>query len=194
MADWFHRTVLWMLVLPGLWGALVVSLAVRSLFQVPPFRLLYDTPLPALIALTLFLVPRAFILQRALLTASRPPAAHTAHLLLQQHASEGVTALNWNLRYHPAFLMTAILCLWGYLELTPVAMLAPPGINSIPVRLYNQMHFGRGTIVSGVLLLSLIAPGLLFSCGLFAGRRLLHRLHRRLSSPVRALSSRETTR
>jgi iron(III) transport system permease protein len=61
----------------------------------------------------------------------------------------------------PQFLAAGILCLWGYLELTPVAILAPPGITSAPVRLYNLMHYGRSYVVSAMTLVAMAVPPLL---------------------------------
>jgi ABC-type Fe3+ transport system permease subunit len=81
--------------------------------------------------------------------------------------------LLWRLRLRRQFLAAGMLCIWGYLELTPVAILAPPGLMSAPVRLYNLMHYGRSYLVSALTLIALLVPPLLLA--LLAGLRRLVR-------------------
>ena len=50
-----------LLVTPGLLGALIVSLLVLALFQLPILHAFYDTPLPLGLALTMLLLPLAFL-------------------------------------------------------------------------------------------------------------------------------------
>jgi ABC-type Fe3+ transport system permease subunit len=63
-----------------------------------------------------------------------------------------------------------VVCYWGYLELTPVAILAPPGMASAPMRLYNMMHYGHNYILSAMTLLAMAAPVVLLAIALWAGR------------------------
>jgi ABC-type Fe3+ transport system permease subunit len=160
---------------PGLLGSLVVSLGTVWLFQQRPLAALYDTPLPAAVALTLFLLPRAMLLQ--MLFAALAPTAGVYLARLLSSADEGprrkmAADLIWRLRWRQQFLAAGMLCIWGYLELTPVAILAPPGLTSAPVRLYNLMHYGRSYIVSALTLVAMLVPPLLLALS-FALRRLV---------------------
>jgi ABC-type Fe3+ transport system permease subunit len=153
--------------LPGLLGSLVVSLSTLWLFQQPLLSALYDTPLPAAIALTLFLLPRAVLLQLLFATIAPAAAVHLARVL------STAADLLWRLKLRRQFLAAGMICIWGYLELTPVAILAPPGLISAPVRLYNLMHYGRSYLVSALTLIAMLVPPLLLA--LLAGLRRLVR-------------------
>ena len=69
--------------------------------------------------------------------------------------------MGWRLTLRGQLLAACAVCLWGYLELTPVSILAPPGLTSAPVRLYNLMHYGRSHVLSALTLVSMIAPVIL---------------------------------
>ncbi len=151
-------------VLPGLLGSLVVSLVVLWLFQRPVLWSVYDSPAPAVVALVAFLLPRALLLQLLFATSTSEQGLHTAGLLAggpDDAQRRAAADLRWDLRVRPQLLAAGILCLWGYLELTPVAILAPPGITSAPVRLYNLMHYGRSYVVSAMTLVAMAVPPLL---------------------------------
>ncbi|MCA8990523.1 MAG: hypothetical protein KDA88_01010 [Planctomycetaceae bacterium] len=161
-----------LLVIPGLFGSFLVSLSVQSLFQLDPLLFAYNSVIPAAIALFLFLLPRAVVVLLAMQQAGPQEHLHLARILPAEHSTKGaVHELQWRLLHQPAWLAAAILCLWGYFELTPLAILAPPGINSIMVQLYNQVHFGRGVIVSGLLLISVLVPMIILLV-VFGGRKL----------------------
>jgi iron(III) transport system permease protein len=150
--------------LPGLMGSLIVSLLVLWLFQRPPLAFLYDTTFPAVAALVLYLLPRALLLQLVVGAATPRPGLHLARLLEaapEAHRRARGGELAWRLARRNQFLAAGILCIWGYLELTPVAILAPPGVTSAPVRLYNLMHYGRSYVVSAMTLLAMAVPPLL---------------------------------
>ncbi len=147
--------------LPGLLGSLVVSLVVLRAFQWPVLNTLYDTPLPAVVALVWYLLPRAVLLQLLFGALSRQSNAHAAALLAHSasvHQRRAGGELVWRLRWRYQFLAAGILCVWGYLELTPVAILAPPGMTSAPVRLYNLMHYGRSYVVAAMTLVAMAVP------------------------------------
>jgi ABC-type Fe3+ transport system permease subunit len=150
--------------LPGLLGALIVSLLMLWLFQRPPLAFLYDTPCPVVAALVLYLLPRALLLQLVVGAATPRPGLHLARLLEaapEAHRRARGGELAWRLARRNQFLAAGVLCIWGYLELTPVAILAPPGVTSAPVRLYNLMHYGRSYVVSAMTLLAMLVPPLL---------------------------------
>ena len=74
----------WVLVtglLPGLLGSLLLSLGAVTLFQVSWLRPLYDTPLPWVLALTVWLLPRAAVLQLWLDAVRPSEAVHLAEML-----------------------------------------------------------------------------------------------------------------
>ncbi len=157
------------LLLPGLLGSLLLSLGMVALFQFSWLRPLYDTPLPWVLALTLWLLPRAAVLQ-LWVEATRPSeAVHLAEMLAGQRAKGQGTrdkpkdpasvlcpsslgpcpsALLWRLRDQPQFLAISLLCYWAYCDLPTAYLLAPTGMASGLVRLYNFMHFGRSAALS----------------------------------------------
>ena len=191
------------ILLPGLLGSLMLSLGVVTLFQVSWLRPLYDTPLPWVLALTLWLLPRAAVLQ-LWLDATRPSeAVHLAEMLqgrrdegrgtrdinlnqktphpnplpasvssFQDRAGRGdkagdlnpssfiphPSALLWRLRDQPQFLAVGLLCYWAYCDLPTAYLLAPTGMASGLVRLYNFMHFGRSAALSAEAGLFFVSP------------------------------------
>jgi hypothetical protein len=151
----------WLLCLPGLLGSLVLGLALVALFQTPPLGVLYNTPLPWLLGLVLFLLPRGVLLQAW--DESRRP--HSAAFLADQLATSADTRqqahgrrLQWRLVDEPRFLAVALLVVWGYLDLTTAYLLAPSGLTSGIVRLYNFMHFGRTAALSAEAFVLLAGP------------------------------------
>ena len=67
--------------LPGLLGSLLLSLGAVALFQVSWLRPVYDTPLPWVLALTVWLLPRAAVLQLWLDAVRPSTAVHLAEML-----------------------------------------------------------------------------------------------------------------
>lgn len=165
--------------LPGLIGSLILSLVVLAAFQTELLSRFYDTPLPLLLALTLFLLPRALLL-RLILSAIRPrEAAHLAQLLRQSPRSEQRASgreLLWRSELRGQVAAVLLLCDWGYFDLTTSALLAPVGLETAPVRLYNLMHYGQSAVLSAMLCATLLLP-VIVVCGLVLLRRpLLRRL------------------
>ena len=171
----FVRATSALLLLPGLLGSLLLSLSVVALFQVSWLRPLYDTPLPWVLALTVWLLPRAAVLQ-LWLDATRPSeAVHLAEMLRgrednakdKTRAASGLrpssfnphsSSLLWRLRDQPQFLAMSLLCYWAYCDLPTAYLLAPTGMASGLVRLYNFMHFGRSAALSAEACLFFVAP------------------------------------
>jgi hypothetical protein len=146
--------------LPGLLGSLILGLIVLAVFQRSWLSALYDTPLPWVLGLTLFLVPRAVLLQ-VWSGASPRSAIHLAELLESScdgSQRQAGARLLWDLRDQPRFLAVALLTYWGYLELTLAYLLAPTGMTSGVVRLYNFMHFGRTSALSAEAAVLLFTP------------------------------------
>ncbi len=206
-----------LLLLPGLLGSLLLSLSMVALFQVSGLRPLYDTPLPWVLALTVWLLPRAAVLQ-LWLDARRPSeAVHLAEMLRGREINRGErqktphhsplpakpgrgdsaedrtkeeahvttpstsalcpstfnlqpSTLLWRLRDQPQFLAMSLLCYWAYCDLPSAYLLAPTGMASGLVRLYNFMHFGRSAALSAEACLFFSAPLVGVGLVLFAVR------------------------
>ncbi|MBS0202408.1 MAG: hypothetical protein JSS49_05865 [Planctomycetes bacterium] len=172
--------------LPGLLGSMLLSLGCVALFQTAWLRPLYDTPLPWVVSLTVWLLPRAAIL-RLWLNARQDSEAIHAVKLLAMGAPGGMgiryqrqtSAILWHLRERSQFLAVSLLCYWAYCDLPTAYMLAPSGMASGLVRLYNFMHFGRSAALS--------AEALLFFGIPIACLSLLLLVKRRVSGPARFL-------
>ncbi len=150
--------------LPGLSGALVLSLGILTLFQRSLLSGLYDTPLMWVLASTLFLLPRAVLL-RLWLHQADGSAVTIAHNLCESNDRSQRRAgwvLVWRVRDEPRFFAVCCLAYSSYLELTLAALLAPTGLPSGLVRLYNFLHFGRTAALSAEMTVLLGIP-LLFA-------------------------------
>ncbi len=147
--------------LPGLMGGLVLGLVVLALFQLPGLRALRDTPVPLLVALTALLLPFAFILHLVLRAFRPAEALHLAWLTgagdpeRERRSRELARELHTRKR----FWIVCFVFLLGYLELTASAILAPSNMTPVLVTLYNLMHYGRGAMLSAMLLAAFALPG-----------------------------------
>jgi hypothetical protein len=130
---------------PGLLGSLLLSLGCVALFQQPLLRPLYDTPVPWVLALIVWLLPRAVLLRMWLSVLQSHESIYTAELLGPGSRRQ---SLLWRLRDQPRFLAASLLCYWAYCDLPTAYLLAPTGMASGLVRLYNFMHFGRSAAKS----------------------------------------------
>jgi ABC-type spermidine/putrescine transport system permease subunit II len=162
---------------PGLFGSLVLSLALIRLLQQSYLHTFYKTPFALALGLTLFLLPRAAIVQMLVSASRRREGAHLATLL---GASPSRTAratareLAWQLRWRGEFWSVALLTYWAFLDLTVTYLLAPVTIVSAPVMLYNQMHFGKNAVLSALVFLTVIVPALLFILASASRRLFFH--------------------
>ncbi|MGE0375757.1 MAG: hypothetical protein AB7Q45_10125 [Planctomycetaceae bacterium] len=163
---------------PGLIGSLSISLMILWLFQQPVFRVAYDTLLPVFLALIVFLIPRALLVQLVFEAVTPRSSLHIADQISRSPHKEHRAAaaeLRWQLQWRRHWLAAGLLGLWGYLELTPYSILAPPGMMAAPVRLYALMHYSRSNMLSAMTMLTMLAPIAVFAaaCGL---RRPIQRL------------------
>jgi hypothetical protein len=78
------------------------------------------------------------------------------------------------MRWRGEIWSAALLAWWAFLDLTIFYLLAPVTIVSAPVMLYNQMHFGKNSVLSALVFLTAAVPALSFATAL-AGRRFLFR-------------------
>ncbi|MDQ3625241.1 MAG: hypothetical protein M3463_22640, partial [Verrucomicrobiota bacterium] len=157
--------------LPGLFGALVVSLLVLTLFQLSALRPVYDSPLPLLLALTLLLLPLAIML-RWFLDAIRPDNA------LFIASQLGHRELLWRLEGRRRFAAWALLFCWAFFDFTAASILAPVGFTPVFVRLHNLMHYGQAAVLSAMVCTAFATPvAVLLLAG--AAARFLARHHGR---------------
>ena len=154
------------LLVPGLLGSLLLSLVTVGCFQMAWLRPIYDTPIPWTLTLAVWLLPRAVLLRLWVESASPTEAIHLAELLardseaspqpstesagsvISTRASRASRDLLFRLRDQPRILAIGLLCYWAYLDLSTAYLLAPSGMPSGLVRLYNFMHFGRSAALS----------------------------------------------
>ncbi len=170
LSRWLNSRVgLLVLCLPGMLGSLVLGLVSRGLFRQIDFLSarvglpleLYDTPLPLVCTLTLWLLPRAVLLRWALRGRERQTSVAVAELLRsasdpEQRATE--RRLQWDLLWRGRYWAAVLLTGWAYWDLTLPSLLAPTGMTAAPVRLYNFMHFRQTTILSAQLVVTILAP------------------------------------
>jgi ABC-type Fe3+ transport system permease subunit len=151
--------------LPGLFGSLVLGLALIRLLQQPYLQFFYKTPYALALGLILFLLPRAVVARLLLSASGQREGAHLAVLLGTSPARAArATAreLAWQMHWRGEFWAVALLSYWAFLDLTIAYLLAPVTIVSAPVMLYNQMHFGKNAVLSALVFLTVIVPALLF--------------------------------
>ncbi len=134
---------------PGLLGALVISLVVLVLFQTPLLRPAYDTPLPLLLALTLFLLPLALLL--GALHASPSPALHLARQF-------GSRRLIWEMETRPTLTSLGLLFCCAWFDFTTSSILAPVGLTPVFARLHNLAHYGQTAVLSAMMLAAFAVP------------------------------------
>ncbi|MGQ0636760.1 MAG: hypothetical protein ACT4QC_19285 [Planctomycetaceae bacterium] len=161
------------LCLPGLFGSLLLGLGLLRVFQWPVLNAGYRTPISFLAGQFLFLLPRALLLQLIWQAMRRRSPRHLANLLIESPVArqrDGGRELAWRLDGVAQFWSVGLLTYWGYLELTLASLLGPATIVSIPVLLYNQMHFGKYAAVSALACLTVVAPAVVFVLAA-AGRR-----------------------
>ena len=177
--------------LPGLLGSLLLSLGAVALFQVSWLRPVYDTPLPWVLALTVWLLPRAAVLLLWLDAVRPSEAVHLAEMLEGRRdegrgTSDGAgqavlpafpsplsprpSTLLWRLRDQPQFLAMSLLCYWAYCDLPTAYLLAPTGMAPGLVRLYNFMHFGRSAALSAEACLFFGGPIVVVAGAMLVGR------------------------
>ena len=165
----------------GLLGPLVLALLMVFVFQALRLRHLYDTPVPLVVALALVLFPFALLL-RVLLHAFRPGSALHAAELLGASGARRVRRwrgrLVWEMKARGRFWVGFLLFCWGYFDLTASAILAPPGMTTVTVRLYNLMHYGQTAVLSAMVCVAFAVPVVVLlvagAAGVLWSRRLAH--------------------
>lgn len=175
------------LALPGALGSLVLAFALLSLFRAPLLIKLYGTSGPLLVGLVLLSLPLALLL-RVALAARRPrDAEHTADMLAaspDRAVARAGRAIARAFRRAGFGWVVLFLFFWCYLDATAAAVLAPPGNTPVAVTLYNQMHYGKGAVLSAMILTAMVAPllaaaalALVFTAARTLARRTLYGTH-----------------
>jgi ABC-type Fe3+ transport system permease subunit len=157
-------------VVPGLFGSLVVSVAILVATQHAALLDLRTTAWPMAAALVICLVPRATILVAVLPVFRSSESAFLATLLGKSRGRtrlKNAAELKWWCECRPMFLVTAVLFYWCLANLTAAAILCPPTIPlfsfdgnvvPLPVRLYKFIHQGRTAALSVMAVLSVLVP------------------------------------
>jgi hypothetical protein len=149
----------WLWLVPGCCGSLVVGLTLVNLFQRGGLHVVYDTPIPWILGLTMILLPRAALLQvwlQRMRPGSPVHAARMAAAMAGRNAASRV--LVWRLEHQPTCLAVGLVCWWGYLDVTIAYLLNPTGMVPGIVRLYNFMHYGRSAALSAEAAVLLLTP------------------------------------
>ena len=185
--------LLLLIVVPGLFGALAVSIAILVAMQHSPLLELRTTVWPMATALVVFLVPRAIILAVLLPVFRRSESTFLATLLgksRERTRLKNAANLKWWCECRPMFLVTAVLFYWCLANLTAAAILCPPtiplfsfdgNIVPLPVRLYKFIHQGRTAALSVMAVLSVLVPFML----LVLTARIAPRVYLRMTSLTR---------
>jgi ABC-type Fe3+ transport system permease subunit len=151
------------LIIPGLFGGLVLALLVLALFQTTPLRFAYDTPAPLTLALAFLFAPIAFLLRWLIRAQERAEPLHLARMA-------GSRRLLWDLALSRRIAGVGFVFLLAYFELTASALLAPVRFPPAFVRLHNLSHYGQTPILSLMLLAAVLAPAALLALTLGLGR------------------------
>ena len=166
------------LVLPGLLGALVLSLILLAALHAapPPFlpasvqgqwakrlQVIAESPLPLLVAEALLLAPVALILRTLLASRHLGEKLHLARMA-------GSRRLIWDLALEPRAAALGLLFLLGYFEFTAASILAPVQLTPVCVRLHNLAHYGQTAGLSALLVSAMLAPAAVLALTLGGAR------------------------
>lgn len=146
---WPRRGTRLLVALPGLLGALTLSLFILALFQIPGLHALYNTPLPLILALALLIFPLALLLR--MMRPQHTPALHIARQLRHPR-------LLWELQTRPHLIACGLLFCWAYYDFTTASILAPVGFTPVFVRLHNLAHYGQNAVLSAMMLAAFATP------------------------------------
>lgn len=155
--SWLRTTTMLLACTPGLGGSLVLALVTRQL-AAGSFA---DTPLPALFALTLWILPYALLLRHALTRDETAPGPRAATMLGHLEGRTGAAdAIVRALRGRPRLWTFAVLMPLSLQDVVVGSILAPPHAPPLTVRLHNLAHYGHSHTVSAQMLV-LAAAGVL---------------------------------
>lgn len=162
-----------LLSIPGLCGGLTISLIILHISTWPIFRPLASTPVWWVLAATIWLLPRALLLQAWLAVRMEPASMHLIRLLYASPQSDQrrwATRRWWEWRVEPQIAAVGVMCYWAYLDLTSASLLDPPGMASVVKRLYNFMHYGHSAAMTMEATVAMLVPTLAWGTILVAAR------------------------
>ena len=160
---WYVGRLVWVAaLLPGLLGSLALGLAIFEICQRIGVEPSYS-PVPLVVAMVLFLLPRALAMQAMLRRNEHHAGVFLAERLAQLPGPRGRqgAAILWRIRDAGRFWTLAVLFWWSYLELTLPALLRPAGMAPAPLRLYNFLHYNQIPGLAAMLAVVLVVPGVL---------------------------------
>jgi hypothetical protein len=150
-----------LLSLPGALGSLVLCMGILWIFQLPGPQTLAQSLVPLILATTLVLLPRSFILTAVLGSGRRAQSAHCARMLAQSPSSgqrRAAARLIDELEVRRFFWAAVLIWYWAYWELTAPSILAPPAATPFVVRMYNFMHYRQDDPLSVMIVASILVP------------------------------------
>ncbi|MEP3482496.1 MAG: hypothetical protein ABJZ55_24860 [Fuerstiella sp.] len=172
LSRWLFKTKSWrlglMAIMPGLLSPLVLSLLLLGLFLTPVVRMVYDSWIPLIVAQTLWLLPRAFLLNVAVARTVCSEQTHAADLLKTSNdrkIQSNAHHLNWRLEQRPIWFAVTVLVVLAFWEVTISSILHPVSLQPMVCRLYREMHFGHTEVLAGLTALSVIFPLLALAIG-----------------------------
>ncbi|QDT64803.1 hypothetical protein [Calycomorphotria hydatis] len=146
-------------------GALVISILLLRLFQLPLLSGLYETTIPMIVGQTCFLLPRAVLLHLLMNHQRGNAAFHLTNVLSNQrdpHQRQSGRKLWWSMRGRAFWDQFALLTWWAYFDLTTADLLAPVAMAPLSSHLYNLMHYGHNATLSLLTFVSVLVPAVLF--------------------------------
>ncbi len=164
-------TVILLLMIPGLTGALPLALTSLFIFQMPVLVFLRDTPVPLLVAATLFQLPYAFFLRYAFSSMIPDESVFIANSMIDSPTTrEDAVKIVWTLKYAVSLMIFFIIFIASYFDITLSSVLTPPRMPTIFTRLYNLLHYGQNTKLSATVLLSVLVPAIVLLVSATASR------------------------
>lgn len=147
--------------LPGLFGSLVIAMAILWLIQRPGLDALRDTPAPLLLAHALWLLPIAMILRWAVEGLGEHRAEHAA-ALLSGATSKRVRGTGRSIRLRMItdgqLAVGAVLLVLAYYDVVSASLLSPTGMTPALVTVHNQMHYQSSETLSAILAVTIAIP------------------------------------
>lgn len=152
---------------PGLLGALLLSLFILYVFQMPGLSGAYDTPIPLLLCLLLILLPFAVLLRLLLHSAGQGSAIHAASLMRLspvRFCRLRAARLVRKIRNRGWLWLVFLLFCIAYFDMTASSVLAPSSMTLVSARLYNLMHYGRSAVLSAMVFVTFLVPFVFVFC------------------------------
>ena len=145
------KAVLAACLIPGLLGTLLLSLGVLGLFQWPGLLAFRDRPIPLVIGLVLALLPLLTLLTALAHRRDQSEASWSAQLM-------GPRRFRWAYGRGPYLGVWACGFYLAYFDVTISKILAPASMMPIMGRLYDLMHYGRDTMLSAYVVVTVAVP------------------------------------